>query len=55
LLVYCGDIYETTYNDNNKLNQSQIGLLFDVPSQDDLDRSREIKILVAPPGIKDIK
>ena len=55
LLVYCGAIYEITYNDHNKLNQSQIGLLFDVPPQDDLDRSREIKILVAPPGIKDIK
>ena len=30
-------------------------LLFDLPSQDDLDNWRKIKVLVAPLGIKDIE
>ena len=54
LLLYRGAVYEFTYNDRGKFSQSQIGLLYDVPLQIDLDRCKKFNILVAPPGVKDI-
>jgi hypothetical protein len=30
-------------------------LLYDLPSQNDLDTWKKIKVLAAPPGIKDIE
>jgi hypothetical protein len=54
LLLYRGAVYEFTYNDRGKFSQSQIGLLYDVPLQIDLDRCKKFNTLVAPPGVKDI-
>ena len=54
LLFYRGAIFEFTYNCHKVFSHSQMGLLFDLPSQEDLDRCRKIKILVAPPSSKHI-
>ena len=54
LLFFRGAKYEFTYNEETKFSQSQLGLLFDLPQQEDLDRFHKVNILVAPPGIKDI-
>eukprot|EP00957_Ditylum_brightwellii_P103806 7907634-Ditylum_brightwellii.AAC.1 len=55
LLFYRGAVYELTFNDHRKFSQSQIGLLFDIPPQCDLERSQRVKIFVASPGIKEIE
>ena len=53
LLFEKGLVYTITFNDNRKSN-SQKALLFDLPSQQQLDAFEPIKILLAPPGCKDI-
>ena len=54
IIFFVGAIYQFTYNDDRfRFNQSQLGLLISLPSQSDLDKFRKIKILVAPPGLKD--
>ena len=50
-----GAIYEITFNEEGKFSNTQTALLFDLPSQDDLDNWRKIKVLKAPLGIKDIE
>ena len=55
LLFYQGATYECTYNVEGKFSQSQTALLYDIPSQDDLDNWRKIKVLVAPLGLKYIE
>ena len=40
-----GAIFEFTYNQEGKFSQSQIALLFDLPSQDDIDNWRRKKNL----------
>jgi predicted GIY-YIG superfamily endonuclease len=55
ILFFRGAKYEFTYNEEDKFSQSQLGLLFDMPCQNDLDRFRKIAVLAAPPGIKDIE
>ena len=54
LLFFRGAIYEFTYNCNEQFSQAQMALLFDVPSQDTLDRFKKFEILAAPPGTNDI-
>ena len=53
ILFFRGAMYECTYNEDGKFSQSQLAILFDLPSQDDLNNWRKIKVLVAPPGLKD--
>ena len=43
LLFFRGAIFEFTYNQEGKFSQSQIALLFDLPSQDDIDNWRKKK------------
>ena len=45
LLFFRGAIFEFTYNQEGKFSQSQIALLFDLPSQDDIDNWRRKKNL----------
>ena len=52
ILFFKGAVYEFTYNEDKKFNQSQLGLLLNIPSQADIDVFRKIPILVAPPGVK---
>ena len=53
LLFEVGLIYSCTYNDNVKSN-SQKAILFELPSQSTLDSFGAIKVLLAPPGCKDV-
>ena len=55
LLFFRGAVFECTYNVEGKFSQSQMALLFDLPSQEDLNTWRPIKILVAPPGMTDVE
>jgi hypothetical protein len=54
LLFFRGAVYDCTFNNNGVHNHSQQILLYDLPSQDDLDNLRKIKVLVVPPGTKEI-
>ena len=54
LLFFKDTIYEFSYNKEGHFSQAQMGLLYDLPSRDDIDRDKPIKILVAPPGLHDI-
>ena len=53
--IFRGAIYECTFNCEGKFSHSQAVLLFELPTQDDLDNWQKIKVLVAPLGIKDIE
>ena len=55
LIFFKGAVYEITFNEEGKFSNTQTALLFDLPSQDDLDNWRKIKVLKAPLGIKDIE
>ena len=52
LLFFRGGQYEFTFNKDGKFSQSQMALLYDLPSQEDVESFRKIKILCAPPGLK---
>ena len=52
LLFFKGATYLFTYNAEGKFSQSQVGLLFDLPSKYDTLLFKKIPILVAPPGVK---
>ena len=47
-------MHDFTYNNEGKFSASQMCLLFDLPSQDNLDTFRKIQVLAAPPGLHDI-
>ena len=53
LLFEKGLIYTCTFNDNKQSN-TQKAILFDLPSQQSLDSFEPFKILLAPPGCKDV-
>ena len=48
-----GAKYEITYNKEYEFSQSQLAQSIEIPSQNDLDSWRKIKVLIAPPGIRD--
>ena len=54
LLFEVGLVYSCTYNDGPKSN-TQKAILFDLPSQDVLNVFGPIKMLLAPPGCKEVK
>lgn len=57
LLFFKKAIYEITYNDptkKDKFSNSQLAVLFDIPSQEDLDRFKSIEVYVPPPGLKTV-
>jgi predicted GIY-YIG superfamily endonuclease len=53
LLFEVGLIYTCTFNDKRKSN-SQKAILYDLPSQQTLDSFGSIKVLLAPPGCKEV-
>lgn len=55
LLFFRGAVFEFTHNLEGVYSQSQMALLYDLPTQDDLDRWKKIKILRAPSGLHDIE
>ena len=54
LLFFKGAVYECTYNEDGKFDQAQIAVLYDLPRQDDLNNWKKVKVLLAPPGWKDV-
>ena len=52
LLLFRGGQYEFTFNKDGEFSQSQMALLYDLPSQEDVELFKKIKILCAPPGLK---
>ena len=54
LLFFKGAIYSCTFNNKGVFSQAQMALLYNLPSQSDVDNWRPIKLLLAPPGLKSI-
>ena len=54
LLFFKCAVYECTYNKDLKFSQSQICMIINIPSQDDLDHFRKIEVITAPPGMQDV-
>ena len=56
LLFFRGAVYECTYNHKEGIfNQSQIALLYDLPAREDVRNWKPIKVLIAPPALKDVE
>lgn len=55
LLFFKRATYEITYNEQNKFSHGQIAILFDMPTEEQLQNWKKIKVLVAPPGKKDFE
>ena len=53
LLFFQGGHYEFTFNKEDCFSQSQLAILYDMPAREDVDLFKPVKILCAPPGIKD--
>ena len=54
LLFFKGAIYECTYNQEGKFSASQKSLVYDVPSEDEIDQWKNVKVLLAPSGCKEV-
>ena len=55
ILFFRGAIFECTFNDiQGYFTQSQIAVLFELPTMEVLERWKKVKVLVAPPGLKEI-
>jgi hypothetical protein len=54
IAFFRGAKYEFTFNEEGKFSNAQMAILFELPSQQSIDEWRKIKVLAAPPGIKDI-
>ena len=52
LLLFKGAKFIFTYNCDGYFSQSQVGVLYDMPSVHDVRLFRKISVLIAPPGIK---
>ena len=54
LLFFKGAIYETTFNTEGKFSNTQLVMLFELPSEEDLFNWRKIKLLKCPIGDREI-
>jgi predicted GIY-YIG superfamily endonuclease len=54
LFFYPGAVYEITYNKTNHFAQSQLAVLADVPTQEQVDSFEPVEVYVAPEGTKTI-
>ena len=55
LLFFKGAIYEITFNSVGKFSNTQLALLYELPSNDDIRNWRKIKMLKAPVGCRSIE
>lgn len=56
ILFFKGAIFECTFNDpRGQFTQSQMALLYELPSTEAIEKWEKIKVLVAPPGMKEIE
>jgi len=52
LYLYVGGRYQTTVNDaNNKYSNSQLAMLYDMPTQEQINKKQPIRMLLAPSGL----
>jgi hypothetical protein len=49
-----GAVYEMTFNETDKFSQSQIAVLADMPTAEDIQQFRDVKVMVAPAGCKTV-
>ena len=52
-MFFVGALFEFTQNEIGKFSQSQLCLLLELPRIEDVSVFRKIKVLVAPPGVKE--
>ena len=52
ICFFKGAVYQCTFNKDGFFSQSQLALCYDLPSQNDVDNFRKIKVLVFPSTIK---
>ena len=52
--LYKGGIYQFTYNHPGRFNATQIGVIVDEPDPNDVKSFKDIKIMVAPAGVKTV-
>ena len=52
--LHKGGVYQFTYNSPGRFNATQIGVLIDEPDADDVANYRDIRIMVAPAGVKTV-
>ena len=52
LCFFKGAIFQCTFNQDGSFSQAQLSLCYDIPSTEDLDNFRRIKMLVFPPTRK---
>ena len=53
LLFFQGGHYAFTYKKEDCFSQSQLAILYDLPPVHDVNLFKRVKVLCAPPGIKD--
>lgn len=49
-----GAVYEMTYNDKGNFSQSQIAVLAEMPTAEDVRSFRDVKLIIAPEGCKTV-
>ena len=54
LLFFKGAVFECTYNEDIKFSQSQICMIINFQSQDDLDHFRKIEVIMVPSWMQDV-
>ena len=47
---YKGALYEVTFNKDGKFSQTQVALLFDMPTQEQIDNFEPVTVMLAPEG-----
>ena len=55
LLFFKGGAYEITFNSEGKFSNTQLALLYELPSREDLAEWKKMKVLKAPAGCKSIE
>ena len=55
ILFFKGKIYEFTYNKDGEFSQGKMSLVYDIPDQQTVAKSRKLKVLAAPTGLHDIQ
>ena len=53
ILFFVGALFEFTQNEAGKFSQSQLCLLLELPTNEDIQEFCRIKVMVAPPGLKE--
>ena len=54
ILFSIGAIFECTFNAEGEHSQSQRSILFDLTNQANFNELKKIKVLLAPPGCKEV-